>query len=357
MTRRMVEDWIVDAILLGVGVIATYLSVKYTWQWQVYTGDPKVEALAYAVVIVGFSTLVFEFAVQAAREKKKWAWLLFVGWALVAAYSMQTTVAGQWIGVRREEAKRADQTSEVARNQFETSALKKKIERLEERLAQVREERARVNGLLGGVSSVEKRQEFRRNSTELEAQLEKLRTSEEEIADEIMAGELELAGKLADEYVSGLTGAGTSVFAFYEEVLKVDAKKVEFGLAVFKGIILDTVNILCFMFVMIRRSKEGDSGMELESVPDEGFVEEERASPKSPVEALADELYRKERRGRFVGRERAAELGVEAPILEEMVRALVRSGTLLRRKGKVWMNPHVGREEFLREVESLGLTS
>lgn len=74
----------VDWILVFVGLVDTYLSIYYTLQWHVYTGDRLIDGALFAIVVVLFAEIVFEFGVQFAIEKSHWSYLIFFLWAIVA---------------------------------------------------------------------------------------------------------------------------------------------------------------------------------------------------------------------------------------------------------------------------------
>lgn len=258
--RRAVEQFAVDVILLGVGSMATYLSVKWTYNWQVYTGDPPLEGLGFSLVVVLFAVVVFEFAVQEAMGRHKRAIFFFVMWLVVAAYSMQTTVAGQYIGVKKNELARLEASAEEKTAAVRLEAIELELGILNESEDGLKRRQEQLLGILDGIDTVEKRFEWRRNVEATERELGGIREELGRIAKEKAVLARESSGLKAQVKIEELKGTGENVFAFYSEVLGIeDVSRVEFVLAVFRGVILDTVNILCFMFVMLRRSRKEDS--------------------------------------------------------------------------------------------------
>lgn len=378
--RRGVEQFAVDVVLLGVGSMATFLSVKWTFDWQVYTGDPFFEALAFSLVVVLFAVVVFEFAVQEMMQKHRRAWLFLLMWLVVALYSMQTTVAGQYIGVKENELGRLEAGREEKVAGVKLEALEMELRFLGEEGEGWKARREQLLTVLGGVDTVEKRFEWKKNVEATEGELRKVNEEMGRIAQRKLELAREAGGLKAAVRIEELKGNGDNVFAFYSEVLGIeDVSRVEFVLAVFRGVILDTVNILCFMFVMMRRSrKEGslvehiEEGKEDEQGCDcgdggkpevvtraegSGGAEESLKEDRKRtwVEVLAKDTFSPGRRNRsFTSRQRARALGVPSDVYEGVVDVALRNGALVKRRGMLCRNEYYGEEEFIREALTVG---
>ena len=361
--RESLDRFAVDTMLLGVGSVATYLSVKYTYGWHVYTGDPPLEALGFSLVVVGFAILIFEFAIKALIDRQRRAGVFLVMWLVVAVYSMQTTVAGQYIGVKTKELARLEESAGAKTAAIQVEALRRKLEPLD-KLDEVDQRReSRLLEILEGIDSVEKRYEWKNNVGDTEQELKEVverRTQRliERTAIEEEIREYEVMAKMEE-----LRGNGTNVFAFYSDVLGIeDTGKVEFWLAVFRGIILDTVNILCFMFVMLRRKERDEGAQRGWEIPTKagqpgtqnegeegGTVDGEQ---RNPIRKLIDLAYDEARRNHtFPGRRRALEVGVLGGEYRAFTEWALYAGLLTRKKGVYYLNTEVGKEEFIREVE------
>jgi len=359
-------------ILLGVGSMATYLSVKWTYNWQVYTGDPPLEGLGFSLVVVLFAVVVFEFAVQEAMGRHKRAILLFAMWAVVAVYSMQTTVAGQYIGVKKNEMARLEANREKKTAEVRLGAVELEMGILGSQEEAYKVRQGQLLKILGEIDTVEKRFEWRRNVEAMENELKKVNEELGRIAHEkaeLARGSSELK---AEAKIEELKGSGENVFAFYSEVLGVeDVSRVEFVLAVFRGVILDTVNILCFMFVMLRRSRKEGSLVQyhgvgrrnVDEVPvAERVVEDdvEESEPEEPsaeqyVKILAKDSFSPGRRNRsFTSLSRAVTLGVPKEVYLRIASEAHRKGAVVKRGGVLYRNELMDEEEFLREVLTEG---
>lgn len=354
--REGFDRFAVDVMLLGVGSIATYLSVKYTYGWHVYTGDPTLEALGFSLVVVGFAVLIFEFAVKAVIDKQRRATVFFLMWFAVAAYSMQTTVAGQYIGVKTKEIARLEENVGAQTATVQVEALRRKLEPLD-KLDEVDERReSQLLEILEKIDSVEKRYEWKNNVGDTEAELRAIverRTARllERAAIEEEIREYEVLAKVEE-----LKGNGTNVFAFYSDVLGIeDTTRVEFWLAVFRGVILDTVNILCFMFVMLRRKERDEKPKRrlAEVSPEEGQLgPTDEGAETSPMDKLVDLAFSEARRNHtFPGLRVSRSVGVSDQEYRALLEWGLYAGLLTRKKGVYYLNKEVGKEEFKREVK------
>lgn len=343
--RRAFDRSVVDLLLLFVGTTATYLSVKYTFEWHLYTGDPFLEALGFSLVVVLFSVIIFEFAVQEWREgKRRTASIFFVMWFIVAVYSMQTTVAGQYIGVKTKELEALEASQEQRTAVVMVESLNERIRILDESAAGYQERKAQLLTMLSGITTMEERYEWKNTSANAEAELDEITRKLEALSGEKLSIMQELEKAKVTAKIEELKGTGTDVFAFYAEVLHLESTRgVAFALAVFRGVILDTINILCFMFVMIRRGRTvSDPLNESEPVP-----VQERKGTLELAELGADP---KRRNRAFPGSATAHRLGVGKEDYLNMCRNGQRSGALVYHKGVFYRNPDMGKEDFLRGV-------
>lgn len=349
--RHTLEQFAVDTILTSVGIIATYLSVKYTYEWQVYTGDNKFDALLYSLVIVGFSIVVFEFAVLAAKAKHKYAAWFFIAWLIVAAYSMQSTVAGQYIGVQERKQEQYAEEANAAADADKRDIINKQLESIKEQRTRLLARNVQLLSILDKVQSAEDRKRLGSAVVSVEKEYKESQSKLSSLDDE---ERLLLLQQMGQSRGTATTGK-RNVFQFYTAVLGVkNPDSVEFILAVFKGIILDSVNILCFMFVMLRRGRKEESLVEVVQGQEE--EEEVQSEPKSPLELLIDEAYKEGRKSKlFPGSKIASTMGISYEQYVTIVTKLVRLGSLIQRKKRIYLNAYLGKEELLRDALTAGL--
>lgn len=364
--RNALEHTAVDLILMAIGLAATYLSVKYTYEWQVYTGDSGISAMLYSLIIVGFSIIAFEFAVQAYTEKKKRSLqvILAIAWLIVAFYSMQSTVAGQYIGIQKNKKEQYAEEGKAKNAAMRRDAIDKQLKSISEQRERLLTRNVQLLSILDKVQSAEDRKRLgsaivtvEKEYKESQGKMSSLDEQERILLSQQMG---------IDE---GTETGRRDIFEFYTAVLKVkNPDVIEFTLAVFKGVILDSVNILCFMFVMLRRKKkEGDNVAEDQELTEilqrgeqgEESTEEEAEEPRLPlsnIERIAEEIYRRDRKSsRFVGPTTARKLGISKDDYAVLVRSLVRTGTVIKRKGILYINPYITKEELIREGLTAGL--
>lgn len=380
---RLAKQFGIDWILVGVGVIDTYLSVYLTYAWQVYVGDRPLEALIFSLVIVLFAIIIFEFAVRQtitlkADGRRHWSSpVLFLLWLLVVSYSMQSTTAGQYINVMKDQIKNLESQTESKTASLKADLLKQDLVQIDKEISGYETRISQLETILQGVDSVEKMFEWKKTTgtvqsqwNELQDLLRSARTRRAELSEQLR--QASITAKIEE-----LKGSGTDVFAFYSQVLGIeDTSKVQFALAVFKGIILDLINVICFMLVMLRekwRNEHESTRSDLqherhrtETVPTgdrtwdplaEGpATEPELRETSTPVERLAAYLYRaggQNRNGTFISQRRAFnELGISPEDYQSIVRRGLLHGVLRRYNSRTFLVAGYSEAEFIAETST-----
>lgn len=356
------KEFGVDWILTGVALLDTYLSIYYTWAWHDYTGERFWEALSFSVVVVLFAVIIFEFAVRqwiTLKEdgrRHRSAYVLFLMWAVVVLYSMQTTVAGQFINVMKEQVATLEAQGAARVAGVQVPILEEEIASLDQEIASYESRKAQLEKVLAGVDSVEKIYEWKKTTASVQAQWEEVsgmireaRTKRTQAVDELRVAKTQAR-------IEELKGAGTDVFAFYAQVLGIeDTSVVHFALAVFKGVILDLINVICFMLVMLRtkwRKEEHDRAREKEA---EALADPSQRQA-SAAELLAEASFgpTAARNGLFLSGARArTELGIRPLDYDAIVERGVQRGVLKRRGGKVYRASWATGADFLEEVKDV----
>lgn len=362
LVAKKISDFYIDWILSGIGIIDTYLSIYYTYTWQRYVGDNFLEAIVFALVVVVFTVIVFEFAVRqwiTLKEdgRRHWsAYILFSMWAIVVLYSITNTISTQYLNVMKDQVAMLEAQGAARVAGVQVPLLEEEIASLDTEIQSYERRKGQLETVLQGVDSVEKIYEWKRTTASVQAQWEEVsgmireaRAKRAELVDQLRVAKTQAK-------VEELKGAGTDVFAFYAKVLGIkDTSVVHFVLAVFKGVILDLINVICFMLVMLRtkwRNEEHDRAKEKEA---EALADPSQRQA-SGAELLAEAGFgdKAARNGLFVSRTRARiELGIRPVDYDAIVERGIQRGVLKRRGGKVYRASWATSADFLEEIKDV----
>jgi len=351
--KKVVTETTVELVLITVGSVTTILSIWYTTIYHIETGDSWIIAVSFSSSIVVFLIIIFEFATKILLDKKYVkAGLLYGAWALLVTYSMQSTVAGQYAGTmeRRIENERVVLAATEAdkRDRIDEQKERERQQALEEVQTEIKR--------LGEVLREGKGADGKPLSTWFVIQLQERLDAYQVKRDKLLVPDTET--KIGRGEIEEDRGADpiiqSNVYRFYGEVLGIEAIRVEFALAVFKGIILDIMNVLCFMIVMMRERWKEDERKESEE-----REEQKRQDPterrKRMTEAVARMAFGKggAKNGMFPSWKTAHDrFGIMKGDYEWIVDTGVMNGVLSMRHGKVYRMKDLTAEEFLQEVEN-----
>lgn len=351
--KRVISETTVEMALIAVGLVTTALSIWYTTGWHLHTGDPLIIAIPFSASIVIFLVILFEFGVrQWINGKRRSAIFLFVSWLFLVSYSMQNTVAAQYLGVLKDREERSESVASLEVAADEIGLLRSSIAEAEASLAADYREQDSLQKALASVESVEKDFEYRQTTARTRARADAVRTRIETTRRELERLRNEVSRASLADATHRAVGE-RDIFAFYTKVLGIkNPGAIELSLAIFKGVILDLMNVICFMVVMLREKwKEEEAAKEVRIAEEKKKDPEERR--KSAAELLAEtfEGSSSSRNGMFISQKRAfEELGVSARDYNDIVRKGILSGMLARKGGRVYRNSEVDPSEFLKEV-------
>lgn len=351
--KRVISETTVEMALVAVGLITTALSIWYTTLYHLKTGDAFIVALPFSASIVVFLIILFEFGVrQWINAKKKSAIFLFCSWMLLVSYSIQSTVAAQYIGVMQDRERRSEEVADLQGAKDEARLLGDSIKEAEESLAADRREQDSLQKALASVESVEKDFEYKKTTERTRARADAVRARITSTQEQLARLRKEMSERIHADVQFRAVGE-RDIFAFYTKVLGVENPgAIELSLAIFKGIILDLMNVVCFMVVMLR-----EKWKEEEEIKEVRIAEEKKKDPeerkKNAAELLAETFSGPlaSRNGMFLSSARALqELGISTRDYDTIVRKGIQSGVLGRRHGRVYRNLEVDADEFLKEV-------
>lgn len=388
MKPTSLSKYVLDVLLLLVGLIDTLLVCLYSYEWNTYTGSSNVEAIGFAVALTGASIVFFEYAVkylitikQSGRRHLVGPLVLFMLWAVIATYSMQNTTAAQYIGTEREKTAYMEAHKDEIAQSTLLSKLDSEMARIDESQKQAKTRIAEIDKTLATASTVEQSAQFRSTIATLRSERASLQTAidkNESIRRKLLdqsLGAFEKSPQTSSG--NGMATTTRDVFAFYRDVLGVrSSDTVQLTLAIFKGVVLDLINILCFMFVMLRRKDDINVQKErnirsyddARSVqPAEGIISDSRndrtsAIPRvgqktSPSQRLAAFIYEakgQSSNGTLISARRAfQQLGINHDEYESIVKNGLLHGVLRQRSGKTFVVPGYSEDEFVKEVSNV----
>ncbi len=349
--KRVLSETTIEVVLLAVGVVTTILSIWYTTLYHLETGDQWIVAVSFSASIVVFLVILFEFATKLVLDGKRWKAVAIYGfWLVLVLYSMQSTVAGQYTNTigRRIGNERARMADEDRESQNERDAVRER-ER-QESLRFANEEIGRLGKVLGQGVGADGKPLANWQIAEYQKRLDAWTLRAEKLKD---AWAMERDEQRGGEGLRLDTGSSHgSVYDFYAVVLGLKSEKVEFGLAVFKGVILDLMNVVCFMIVMMREQ------WRMERLKREIEEEEKRkVDPKERRKKVAEQMARlafgksASRNGMFPSWKTAQErLGLNKGDYEWMVDKGIMNGVLVMRHGKVYRGKDLNAEDFLEDI-------
>lgn len=354
----------IDILLLIVGAIDSLLIGLYAVQWNLYTGSSLVEALGLSITFTGAAITFFEFAVDRfLKSQYKFGAFLILMWFIIAAYSMQQTINSQYVSVMKEQQKVQTANSQSINNKAELDAIDSEVKRLEETMKVSQKRMSEIDKLLATMNTVEQAATYRTTISGLTAERDRLQIN----INKTLAAISQRADRRLELLSTDAAGISRSqnkdIFAFYSQVLSINRTDlIQFGLAVFKGVVLDLINILCFMFVLLR-SKEHEPNFavnirEPDLVPGEGanglHIQDGGVKPSSPEHRIAAYLYGaagQNRNGTVISERRAnAELGIATEDYRRIIQLGLLHGVFRRSGGRVYHVAGYSEAAFIKEV-------
>lgn len=275
-------------ILLGVGVFDTYLSWMYSYKWLAYIGSGTFISGLFAFILVVFAIISFEYAVLSLKKKRNKFFIgfLFLFWAMLALYSMQSTVASQYIDFMDAEYERKQEIAEDVQRTRSLEQLERRIQDKKDRISSLQVRINEYRKVLQNIESIEQmgtwRTTVKQNEERIQNLEEQIRAYEQDIRElENRKDNLLNEGIALEEET--LT---RNVFQFYEDLFNLNPNRIQFFLAVFKAVVLDLINILCFLFLTleyVREQKEEQLG----TVISEPIEDKEEPKPYKGKEILS----------------------------------------------------------------------
>lgn len=361
----------INFLLLTVGIIDSLLIGLYGVQWNLYTGSSLLEAVGFSVVFTGSAIVFFEFAIVEFLEHKPrfGAFLLFM-WLIIAAYSMQQTVAGQYVSVMKEADGYAKENAAGLNAKGAGDALEAEVVRLEASKKANEKRIADIDTLLAKVVDPAEAAKYRTTLDGYKLERSRLQTANQAIESRLQKI-IDQKIQVASTVTADILQAGKrDVFRFYADILKIERTDlIQFWLAVFKGIALDLINILCFMFVLIRSKQNAARTDRPASIPakvdstDAGILpkagnvapgDTQPVQQKDAVHRIAAYLYHAggtSKNGTFISRSKAHdELGVSGDDYDRITQQGLLHGIFRRSGNKTYHVAGYSEEEFIKEV-------
>ncbi len=271
-------------VLLLVGVFDTYLSWLYSYKWLAYIGSGTFISGLFAMILVVFAIISFEYAVLSLKRNRNKLFIafLFLFWFCLAFYSIQSTVASQYIDYTEAEYERTLNEQDKIQRQQRLELIDEQIERKREQITSVQQRLSEYQKVLSSIKDIEKmgtwRTTVQQNEDRITLLVERVDTLEQELVQIEKKKENVLSEGLAIKDAT----QKKNVFLFYQEIFNIEPNKIQFFLAIFKAIVLDLINILCFLFLTLEYVGE--------TSPISTIKEEKEEKPKQEKKKVSEPL-------------------------------------------------------------------
>lgn len=299
-------------ILLLVGIFDTYLSWLYSYKWLAYIGSGTFISGLFAMILVVFAIISFEYAVLSLKRNRNKVFIgfLFLFWFCLAFYSVQSTVASQYIDYTEAEYERTLEEQDKIQRSQRLELLNEQIERKKEQMSKIQQRISEYEKVLSSIEDIEKMGMWRTTVQQNEQRITSLVETFNSLEEELLQIEKKKETLLSEGLTSKDSAQKKNVFLFYEEIFKIEPNKIQFFLAIFKAVVLDLINILCFLFLTLEYVREkmpnnnNDRGPLLkEPYKEERKEKKEPLTYKQSIIAFIEETFKnqKDLRRRVVG--------------------------------------------------------
>jgi hypothetical protein len=243
------RDWpvlVIRALMVVIGLGAAVMSTYYTTFWLMEF-LPTVLAVVLGSIMVFFSVIAFETILIFAQNRQWPAAVTFVLiWVVVAAFSIVSTVAGQYNQHQRALVRTSVENVETTTSRLQLQTLREQRAEILGRAESKREQIASLNKILASVSDIEKRAQFGRSWADTQVQIaaaEKVLTGLQKEIDATRAAERELLAKapaaLAADPLS--VSAAPDFYTWLAGVLRISRDLSQFWLSLFPAIFIDVI--------------------------------------------------------------------------------------------------------------------
>jgi hypothetical protein len=272
---------ITDLVSLFIGLVALSISIYYSmlWLWK-YAGFPFIIALFLAFAYIVFLNIVFEGAISffrqailiknnslKIRESNKPLYkrsiqmqisriliglvIMFV-WFFLTAYSMISTVAGQYGQIIKIEESKSTVRKDA---DFYTEQLNSIEEQMEFIMTQNTSYQEELNILLDrakSINTIEDRYKYRNTTGSTEERIDELRKSIETNTSQINALLIEKRGLLKDDSSDFSINFG-SVYTYFSKITGLPELLIQVVLSLFPSVFVDIISPVAFAIFIYRK--------------------------------------------------------------------------------------------------------
>lgn len=260
------RDWpvlVIRALMVVIGLGAAVMSTYYTTFWLMEF-LPTVLAVILGSIMVFFSVIAFETILIFAQNRQWPAVVAFILiWVVVAAFSIVSTIAGQYNQHQRALVRTSVENVETTTSRLQLQSIREQRAELVTRAESKRNQIASLNKILASVSDIEQRAQFGRSWADTQAQItaaERALTGLQKEIDATRADERELLAAaptaLAADPLS--VSAAPDFYTWLAGVLRISRDLSQFWLSLFPAIFIDVIAPAALAVSMFLARKKRD---------------------------------------------------------------------------------------------------
>lgn len=268
-----IVNWIIDFLYLSVGVSATVVSIKFSYQFFVYNGHAKFWSMVIAMLYIIFLNLIFEggiasFVKSKQLRKKKGellkkfslkeinrtirnlnitGYVIIFVWLILASYSIISTVGGQYEQLSKLEI----DVEEAIVTIEQVPLIESQIIILDKQKALYKEEIKALQKRLATIEDIEKSYIYKNTSAKNEARLDLLRDRLLDTDSSILS----LRQDILSISINNNKIVKGSTYKYFERIIKIPAFIIQFILSFFPSITVDFFAPIGFAMFLFRKRK------------------------------------------------------------------------------------------------------
>jgi len=250
------KNWIsivIRYIMLFVGIVASMMSVYYTYIWFLEFLKPFYAfCLSFAMVL--FSVFIFETMLLLKKQKVKFYYLLIFPWIIVLIFSMTSTVAGQYNKRMTRVNKQLQQQNINLKNNVEIKNLENQLQIVNKQLKQKTEEREVFINLLKQFDTLEERKKDWKFYWNTYRQLETTNKIIENLNNKFLQLSIDLT-KLKKENIVYEKQIKQDFYNWIGKMFKVDSNLFQFWLSVFPALFIDIISPIAFAIFLFLKNE------------------------------------------------------------------------------------------------------
>lgn len=250
--------------LIGMG--AAIISIYYTIVWM-KEFLPFPFAVILSSIIVGFSIMAFELIIVFISGKitvhwSRWfiALLFVILWFIVEAFSITSTIAGQYNQFAKNQLVNAEENQSTNISKIQWNNIQEHKQEITQRIKEQRERRIQIAGIVKGISSVTNQEAHASTFSNAQWRIQQIDSAIEKLnieMDSVRAEEKEIIKKGTD--ISKVTQNVSNIPDFYSwlaKLFKISKDIVQFLCSLFPAVFVDIISPVGIAVALFLKNKE-----------------------------------------------------------------------------------------------------